>query len=193
MQYGYFLNGEIAAPVSMCTRFNDIGAWHTLSDEERAKHGWYPCHIIDENKDSRLFNRLPPVKTFNEGVITLEYSYLPKSIYDVIEERLSVLKAAHTAALQAPLVLFEALYSVSDIPAIEAAINRSNEELVYVCQPTVKLLKKEDAKSILSSLYQREHDLLQERYLAQEGLKNALTPEAVLLIDLSSGFNKYLE
>lgn len=52
--YGYIENNRIIAPVAMRSRFKGVGAWHLLTDEQRAAYGWYPCVVIGEGYDAAL-------------------------------------------------------------------------------------------------------------------------------------------
>ena len=37
--YGYVENDKIIAPISMCSRYKGVGAWHLLTYEQRAAYG----------------------------------------------------------------------------------------------------------------------------------------------------------
>ena len=52
--YGYIENNRIIAPVAMRSRYKGVGAWHLLTDEQRAAYGWYPCVVIGEGYDAAL-------------------------------------------------------------------------------------------------------------------------------------------
>lgn len=41
--YGYIETNKIIAPVAMRSRYKRVGAWHLLTDEQRAAYGWYRC------------------------------------------------------------------------------------------------------------------------------------------------------
>lgn len=192
MNYGYFSNGEIAAPVSMCTRFNDIGAWHTLSDEERAEHGWYPCDIIDEDKDQRLFIKVLSRKELVEGRIIVSYEYLPRGLYSVMEDRLELLVSSYNNALNSDVVFNDQAFKVEHIQTLTDAC-RGGLDVYVDINGLLRKLDRDTAERILATLLEREHNLLALRYELQEKIKNSKSPEDVLQVDIQTGFNKYLE
>lgn len=92
MVYGYIDGENIVAPVNMTSRFGNIGAWHTLTDEERAVHGWYPCEVIGEGYDPRLQIRSEaPVLEFDGEKITATYQLTDRSIADIKDDLLDSL------------------------------------------------------------------------------------------------------
>lgn len=94
MNYGFIKDGIITAPVAMCSIFNGVGAWHTLSDEERAEHGWYVCEVVNESvnalKESR--SELPEL-AFDGEKITAVYTVIEKSLETIKTELLAALAA----------------------------------------------------------------------------------------------------
>lgn len=94
MNYGFIKDGVITAPVAMCSIFNGVGAWHTLSDEARAQHGWYVCAVVNESVNSLKQSRseLPELAFDGEKII---------AVYTVIEKALETIKAEMVAALAA--------------------------------------------------------------------------------------------
>lgn len=89
MNYGYIKNGEIKAPVAMCSVFEGIGAWHTLTDQERAVHGWYRCEVVNESVDPLTQSRSDfPELSFDGEKITAAYTVIEKSLETVRFERL---------------------------------------------------------------------------------------------------------
>ena len=87
--YGYIENNKIIAPVAMRSRFKQIGAWHLLTDAERAKHKWYPCDVINEGYDNltQIRSSLPEI-TFDEKNqrITLTYTIVDKPLETIKRE-----------------------------------------------------------------------------------------------------------
>ena len=82
--------GRITAPVAMRARFNDIGGWHTLTDEQRAEHGWYPCTLINEQYDpARQIRSIDPVCVFDAEAkhVTATYTIVDKPLETVKRER----------------------------------------------------------------------------------------------------------
>ena len=88
--YGYIENNRIIAPVAMRSRFKGVGAWHLLTDEQRAAYGWYPCVVIGEGYDAALQVRsaLPECVFDPETkVITATYNVVNKPIEAVKVEQ----------------------------------------------------------------------------------------------------------
>lgn len=189
MEYGYFSHGEIVAPVPMMPRFGDIGAWHTLSDEDRAEHGWYPCVIIDPRKDQRLYLKLPAVSEFKEDHFEVTYAYIEKGIYQVMEERLEVLQSAYESALDKPVIYKDRPYFVKHLPEFKEAVE-SGEEVVYVHTGLTSKWEASDARELVALLINYKQKCLGVRYEVQEQIKNSKTPEDVIKVDILKGFDK---
>lgn len=82
--YGYIENNKIIAPVAMRSRFKGVGAWHLLTDEQRAAYGWYPCVVIGEGYDAALQVRSElPECVFDPKTKTITATY--KSVDKPIE------------------------------------------------------------------------------------------------------------
>lgn len=192
MYYGYFKDGEIVAPVQMCPRFDDIGAWHTLSDEQRALYGWHPCRLIDEQKDLRLHIKVEVSKTFSDSEFIVEYAYIEKDRYQVVTDRLQYLKTQYEELLQTPVQVGERFYTVAQRPDIESSIQRV-EGYVYLLTDEVVRLTATEANNVVDELNKFENNLLTGRYLAQEAIKAAPSPEEVLAVDISVLVNKQTE
>lgn len=87
--FGTVIGGLITAPLSMCSNFNGIGAWHTLTDEERAKYGWFPAEIINESYDNLSQTRSePPDVSFDDvkKLITVKYTLTNKLVDEIKDE-----------------------------------------------------------------------------------------------------------
>lgn len=81
--YGYIENNRIIAPVAMRSHYKGVGAWHLLTDEQRAAYGWYPCVVIGEGYDAALQVRSElPECTFDPEtkIITATYNVVDKPI-----------------------------------------------------------------------------------------------------------------
>lgn len=185
MFYGYFLNGEIAAPVQMCTRFGDIGAWHTLSYEDRAEHGWYPCRIIDEELDHQLYTRVEVGKKFSGSEFIVEYTYVPKGTHQVIESKLQLLDIIYKEAVETPVLVGEQFYKVKDQTLISEGLSKSDGDDVYILKGSVIKMSNIEALNLLSKLRKIENNLLVQRYDTQEKIKAAISPEEVVIIPIS--------
>lgn len=94
VNYGYIVDGVIFAPVTMCSQFNGIGAWHTLTNEQRAKHGWHPCKVLNESFSALTQSRSElPELMFDGELITATYSVFDKPLETIQSEMLASLAA----------------------------------------------------------------------------------------------------
>lgn len=87
--YGYIEKGRIIAPVAMRSRFKDIGAWHLLTDEQRAEYGWYPCVVENEAFDARTQTRSPFPRCYFDDtrkIIIASYTVLYKTDETIKQE-----------------------------------------------------------------------------------------------------------
>ena len=92
MNYGTVKDSVITAPLTMRSNFNGVGAWHTLTDEQRAVYGWYPCDMVNEGYDSRTQTRSAlPELSFDGERIKAEYSITDKPLETIRQESLEVL------------------------------------------------------------------------------------------------------
>lgn len=92
MNYGYIKSGEITAPVAMCSVFEGVGAWHTLTDQERATYGWYRCDVLNESVNPVTQSRSDfPALSFDGEKIIAAYTVIAKSVETIRSERLQTL------------------------------------------------------------------------------------------------------
>lgn len=87
--YGIVADTNIVAPITMQSTFKGVGAWHTLTDEERAAHGWYPCEIINEGYDLLTQTRTDlPELSFDESkkLITAKFTITDKLVATIKQE-----------------------------------------------------------------------------------------------------------
>lgn len=92
MNYGTVKNSVITAPLTMCSNFKGVGAWHTLTDEERAEYGWYPADVINEGYDALTQTRSAlPDLTFDGERIKAEYTITEKPLETIRQESLESL------------------------------------------------------------------------------------------------------
>lgn len=89
--YGYIRDGAITAPVAMRSTFDGVGAWHTLTDEVRAEHGWHQAEVINEGYDQRTQERSGPLVSFDGAIITVEYTITDKPLETIRQESLEEL------------------------------------------------------------------------------------------------------
>lgn len=90
MNYGYIEKNKIIAPVAMRSRFNNVGAWNLLTDEQRAQYGWYPCDVINEGYDAVRQIR----STFPECVFDPETQRITAT-YTIVDKPLDAVKIDH--------------------------------------------------------------------------------------------------
>jgi len=92
MSYGTVKDGVIDAPLAMCSNFEGVGAWHTLTDEDRAKYGWYPCEVLNESFDAFVQSRsVLPDLSFDGATITATYTIIDKALETIQGELLAAL------------------------------------------------------------------------------------------------------
>ena len=93
MNYGTVKDSVITAPLTMRSNFNGVGAWHTLTDEERAEQAnWYPCDMVNEGYDSaRQIRSTEPVLTFDGERIAATYTITDKPLETIRQESLETL------------------------------------------------------------------------------------------------------
>jgi hypothetical protein len=87
MIYAYKESGKWVI-ASLMPRFRGIGGWHTLTDAERAKHGWYPCVEVNANYNPTTQVRSAPSFTFADNVVTAVYTIWDKPESQILSEAL---------------------------------------------------------------------------------------------------------
>jgi hypothetical protein len=88
MQYAYLENGRWVGPVAMRSRFNNVGGWHAMTDEQRAMYRWYPLIVENDTFDMRKQTRTP-LKDWRlvDGVVYANYDVFNKPLSQVVAER----------------------------------------------------------------------------------------------------------
>ena len=71
---------------SLMPRFKGIGGWHTLTDDERAKYGWYPCVQVNAQYDPVTQIRSPAEFVLADNVVTATYTIWDKPDSQVYSE-----------------------------------------------------------------------------------------------------------
>jgi hypothetical protein len=77
MIYAYRAEGRWVI-ASLMPRFKGIGGWHTLTDAERAKHGWYPCVEVNAQYNPVTQIRSPAEFVLSDNVVTATYTIWDK-------------------------------------------------------------------------------------------------------------------
>jgi hypothetical protein len=71
--YAYKSANTFVWPVALRSRFNNIGGWHTLTDQERAKQGWYPIEYNNLAYNSLRQSRQLESARLIDGVFKVVY------------------------------------------------------------------------------------------------------------------------
>lgn len=77
---------------SLMPLFKGVGGWHTLTDAERATHGWYPCVEVNAQHDPVTQIRSPAEFVLEEGIVTATYTIWDKPSSQVYSEASEVIR-----------------------------------------------------------------------------------------------------
>ena len=83
--YAYKENGQFVWPVAMRSRFNDVGGWHTFTDERRALEEWYPIEYTNLGYDPSLQEQSLISAKLEGNVFKVEYHLRSYSSYEHAE------------------------------------------------------------------------------------------------------------
>ena len=129
MNYGFIKDGVITAPVAMCSVFNGIGAWHTLTDETRAEQGWYPCEVLNESVNALTASRSElPELAFDGEKITAVYTVIDKSLETIKAELVAALAAYRFSREEGGLTLADGVHIATDRES-KSQLNKTYVEL----------------------------------------------------------------
>ena len=90
--YAYKENGQFVWPVAMRSRFNDVRAWHTLTDERRALEEWYSIEYTNLGYDPSLQEQTLISERLEGNVFKVEYSLRSFSAYEHAEKKKDVIR-----------------------------------------------------------------------------------------------------
>ena len=93
MDYAYKKEDKIVWPIAMLSRFNDTGAWHTLSDEERAKQNWYPISYTNKTYDPKLQVRTLSSSELKDSVFFVTYDIRDKTLAELTKHKEEIIRA----------------------------------------------------------------------------------------------------
>lgn len=101
VNFGTIVDNNVFAPITLSSKYTTpdgvvIGAWHTLTDDERAEYGWYPCEIVNEGYDALTQTRTDiPELFFNETkkLITAKYTITNKLVDEIKDNFLEQLSS----------------------------------------------------------------------------------------------------
>lgn len=198
VNYGTVINGLITAPLTMCSNFNGIGAWHTLSDDERAEHGWFPADVFNENYDPRIQTRSDaPVCAFDGERITATYTLSDKNPELIKSGLLDQLAEIRFSVETAGVVSSDGVNQSTDraerlVLADKLAFMRSKPDLKVTHW---KAAGKWHTLTLeqLAALYAQVGTHVDNCYIAEhtvaQQLENAKKPAQLLAINLASAFD----
>lgn len=85
MIYAYKETGRWTI-ASLMPRFRGIGGWHTLTDADRAKHGWYPCVELNAQYNPVTQIRSPAEFVLENNIVTATYTLWDKPESQIYNE-----------------------------------------------------------------------------------------------------------
>lgn len=132
MIYAYKENGRWVI-ASLMPRFRGIGGWHTLSDEERAKHGWYPCIEVNAQYNPTTQIRSPATFELKDGIVTATYTVWDKPESQIFAEALTEAKNQREAAYQqeSDPIFFKAQRGEAELSEWEAKVQEIRDRFPY--------------------------------------------------------------
>lgn len=166
MQYAYLEDGKWIGPVALRSRFRDVGGWHTLTDEQRAAHRWYPLVIENDAFDPRKQTR-SPLKNWRlvNGVVYAEYDVFNKSLQQIISERCTQVNTLAEQKMWNNVPYTFPGDDVEDAIQFRNPTDRSNIESV-VMEAQIKLLESNNDPIVFMPMsnnvkHMSAHDVLQ--------------------------------
>lgn len=181
--YGYLKDGEIVAPVAMCSRFNDIGAWHTLTDEERAIHKWYPCLVDTTPFNSSVQYRGPTKKELINGVVHCTTQVFDKSLEVVRQETLQRIFDYVQVFKQAPITFKDFQFKLEDLSRLLELMSTSKEGGLVNCGIYVVKLTNKELNDLIQKLSKFQQKVLAVQLEKQDMAITAGSVDALLEID----------
>lgn len=118
---------------SLMPRFKSIGGWHTLTDAERAKHGWYPCVEVNANYNPTTQIRSPAEFVLADNVVTATYTIWDKPDSQVFMEAMTEARARRADAYtnEADPIFFESQRGEALASDWEAKVAEIRERFPY--------------------------------------------------------------
>lgn len=191
--YGYFKDGEIVAPVAMCSRFNDVGAWHTLTDEERAMHGWYPCVVEDNEFNPQLQYKGTPNIEFIGEILYYSNPILDKDIW-TIKSEISQNLFQRIQELKLVSVEVEGInLSISDIQKLVILLGCTTKCVYIESGSQICKISKDTLPDTITKLIDFEQSILKLQYDIQSKLEKALSIKDLVDIDIQGSIANILE
>ena len=118
---------------SLMPRFRGIGGWHTLTDEERAKHGWYPCVEVNAQYNPTTQIRSPAEFVLKDGIVTATYTIWDKPESQVVMEAMTEARNNRAAAYaeEADPIFFKAQRGEAELSEWEAKVQEIRDRFPY--------------------------------------------------------------
>ncbi len=104
--YAYKENNRWVYPVGLRSRFKGVGGFHTLTDAQRAQHGWYPLNIVNGEYDEQTQNRFFVSEEFENDVLVVTYRVEKKDIETQKIEAKEALKKLRQQKQLEPMDIF---------------------------------------------------------------------------------------
>jgi len=102
--FSYKKDNKYIWPVAMRSRFNGVGGWHTLTDEQRAVHGWYPIDYTDSLYNPATEDRLFVSQELVGGVFKVVYVVRDLTLDELKAIKKGQLDKEFDTAAQRPIV-----------------------------------------------------------------------------------------
>ena len=132
--YAYRENGKWVFPVNMRSRFNGVGAFHTLTDEQRAKHGWYVFDPTNYHYDPKTQNRFGAFNLRVEGIyLKCDYVIQDKTL-DTVKDEVRQAVAAYRYDKEVGGIEFGEAIVATDRGSqsmLNAAVSRAKEDSTF--------------------------------------------------------------
>lgn len=181
--YGYLKDGEIVAPVAMCSRFNDIGAWHTLTDEERAVYGWYPCLVDNTPFNSSTQYKGSTKKELIDGVIHCTTPVFDKSLEAVRQETMQKIFDCVQLFKQVAITFKDCNFKLEDLSRLVELKGSSKEGVLVTCGIYVVKFTSKELNDLIQKLTKFQQKILTVQLEKQNMATLANTVGALVDID----------
>lgn len=178
---------------NLTSRFNNIGGFHLLSDEERATHGFYRCIVVNESYDRLRENRteVPISWGLDEYIVTATYQIAPKPLSQAKEERRSIFKEKRDEEIALPINNVQ-VGRLEDRENITGSINRfdelSQDGVIgwIMADNSVSMLTNQNLQDVSNAYSIRKAQVFSKYGLLCAQLEQAQTIDDVLMIDWSN-------
>ena len=138
MIYAYRDSGKWVI-ASLMPRFKGVGGWHTLTDDERAKYGWYPCVEVNAQHNPVTQIRSPAEFVLADGIVTATYTIWDKPDSQIYAEALAEARdnRAKAYAEEADPLFFKTQRDEADMSEWEAKVQEIRDRFPYPEEPAL--------------------------------------------------------